>query len=125
MNISITTPVVIAALPYITLLVNLIKKSEVNSLEFGKSRNIFNLRKFLNIQLLPDINKMRDDGGPMKDDLHMRLSNIINNNNCQDGYRRILIDKNLQKYRPDTWYKEVLGDKFVNLSDKGEGYFNY
>ena len=54
--------------------------------------------------------------------LQSTLSNIISNNNCQNKYRRILIDKNLKKYRPDTWCKEVLGDKFVNLSDKGEGY---
>ena len=65
-----------------------------------------------------------EDKGDKQDDLQKVLSNIISNNNRQDKYRRILIDKNLQKYRPDTWYKEVLGDKFVNLSDKGEGYLN-
>ena len=79
------------------------------------------VRKFLNIQLLAYVINLRD-GGPNQNYLQRVLSNIISNNNCQDKYRRILIDKNLQKYRPDTWYKEVLGDKFVNLSDKGEGY---
>ena len=121
-DISITRAIIMAAFPDISLLVNFVKKNG-KSLEFSKSRNILNLRKFLNIQLLPYLKELQDDG-PKQNDLRLTLSNIISNNNRQDAYRRILIDKNLQKYRPDTWCKEVLGDNFINLSDKGEGYLN-
>ena len=113
-----------AAIPDTSLLVHFIKRSNGNSREFAKSRNILDLRKFLNIQMLPYL-KGLEDNGCKQDDLQRILSNIISNNNRQDEYRRILIDKNLQKYRPDTWYKEVLGDKFVNLSDRRRRVFNY
>ena len=122
-DISITSAVVMAIIPDISLLIHFIKKNKGKAREFGKLRNLFELRMFLNIQMLPYL-KGLEDNGCKQDDLQRILSNIISNNNRQDKYRRILIDKNLQKYRPDTWYKEVLGDKFVNLSDKGEGYLN-
>ena len=113
-DISITSPVVMAALPDISLLVHFIKRDDGKISDFGKARNVFGLRKFLNTQMLPYLKGLKDNGCK-QDDLQRTLSNIISNNNRQDGYRCILIDKNLQKYKPDTWYKEVLGDKFVKF----------
>ena len=46
-DISITSPVVMAALPDISLLVHFLKKSRGNSREFSKSRSVFELRRFL------------------------------------------------------------------------------
>ena len=51
-DISITTTIVMAAIPDTALLAHFINKTKDHSLEFGKLRSIFNLRQFLRIQLL-------------------------------------------------------------------------